>query len=142
MKDYNLFLDDVRVPYLTDMELKQIPDGYKHMASAYYYTDFEPFKTEKWEVVTTYDEFVSFIEKNGCPSFVAFDHDLADEHYNYELDTNTYKEKTGYDAAKWLCEYCQDNHIKFPKYVVHSMNLVGTENITKYIENYKKYIEN
>jgi len=138
---YNLFLDDIRVPYLTDIELKQISNRSKYMSSAYYYTKYEPFKTEKWEIVRTYDEFVDFIKKYGCPSIVAFDHDLADEHYNYLLNKNTYKEKTGYDAAKWLCEYCQDNNIKFPKYFVHSMNIIGSENIINYIENYKKNIE-
>lgn len=138
-----LFLDDVRDPYLTDQELEKVRPGTMHMASAYYYTNYEPFKTEKWEVVRDYYQFVDWITLNGAENlFVAFDHDLADEHYDYELDVNTYTEKTGYDAAKWLCEYCQDKHIKFPKYIIHSMNLVGTENIHKYIENYKKYIEN
>jgi len=138
---YNLFLDDVRVPYLTDDELINIQPGWKHMASAYYYTKYEPFKNEKWIVVKSYNEFIDYITNFGCPTFVAFDHDLSDEHYDYSLDESTYKEKTGFDATKWLCEYCQDNKIKFPRYIVHSMNIVGSDNIIKYIENYKKHVE-
>jgi hypothetical protein len=42
-------------------------------------------------------------------------------------------EKTGYDCAKWLVEYCVEHGLKFPEYVVHSMNPVGKENILSYV---------
>ena len=51
-------------------------------------------------------------------------------------------EKTGYDCVKWLCNYCQDNNIKFPKYYIHSMNDVGALNMLSYINNYIKCVEN
>jgi 2-hydroxy-3-keto-5-methylthiopentenyl-1-phosphate phosphatase len=50
-------------------------------------------------------------------------------------------EKTGYHAAKWLCNYCQENKIKFPEYYVHSFNQIGKENIIGYIENYRQIAE-
>jgi len=137
-----LFLDDIRFPY--------IPDGERtdDICSAYHYTFFNPFKTEKWDIVRSYDEFVDYIQKNGADDlFIAFDHDLADEHYNYNhsgtiLMYDEYTEKTGFDCVKWLCRYCQDNNVKFPEYYIHSMNPDGKININSYIHNYKKHIEN
>jgi hypothetical protein len=114
---YKLFLDDVR-------EIRQI----------YPHTDLN-----EWILVKNYDEFVNCIKKNGMPIKINFDHDLGLEHYvtgnpNYDK----YKEKTGYDCAKWLVEYCMNNNLEFPDYQVHSMNPIGRENIRSYIESYKK----
>jgi hypothetical protein len=125
---YKLFLDDERDPY--KVTWVQMPLG-------------------PWEIVRSYDEFVKTITNKGLPSFVAFDHDLADEHYrrsmynpdrhysNYYTD-GTFKEKTGYECAVWLVNYCIDNNTDFPQYVVHSMNPIGKENIVGYIESYKR----
>lgn len=82
-----------------------------------------------WNVVRDYDEFIDFIIKNGLPDLISFDHDLADVHYN---------PNTHYDCAKWLIEYCLDNNKSFPKYLVHSMNPVGTENILSLLNNFNK----
>jgi hypothetical protein len=125
---YKLFLDDERDPYkVTWVDLPLGP----------------------WVIARDYATFVDYITKNGIPSFVSFDHDLADEHYrqsmydkdkhypNYYTD-GTLKEKTGYDCAKWLINYCQDIGYAFPEYSVHSMNPVGKENIIKCIDNYRK----
>jgi hypothetical protein len=125
---YKLFLDDERDPYkVTWVEMPLGP----------------------WEIVRSYAEFVKTITEKGLPSFVAFDHDLADEHYrrsmynpdrhysNYYTD-GTFKEKTGYECAVWLVNYCIDNNTDFPQYVVHSMNPIGKENIVSYIESYKR----
>jgi hypothetical protein len=125
---YKLFLDDERDPYkVTWVEMPLGP----------------------WEIVRSYAEFVKTITEKGLPIFVAFDHDLADEHYRrsmYNPDkhysnyfTNgTFKEKTGYECAVWLVNYCIDNNTDFPQYVVHSMNPIGKENIISYIESYKR----
>lgn len=125
---YKLFLDDERNPYsVTWVELPLGP----------------------WVIVKNYKEFVAYITKNGRPDFVTFDHDLAHEHYrqsmynpdrhynNYYTD-GTFKEKTGYDCAKWLVEYCIQNGWDFPDYKVHTMNSIGRENIIGYIENFKR----
>jgi len=155
---YNLFLDDIREPYIDpkfrDHINKQDEIGQGDLfafVSAYEYTKYEPFRTEKWVVVRTHKEFIKMVEGRGVPNIVAFDHDLGDEHYpgfdktgkntniiNYE----DFQEKTGYDSAKWLCDYCQEHGEKFPEYIVHSWNSVGSQNIINYIENYKKHVEN
>ena len=100
--------------------------------------------------VKSYNEFIEWITKNGLPDGIAFDHDLADEHYvpekywgNYEKDkeyqeSQNYKEKTGYDCALWLTEYCMDNKLKLPKFSSHSANPVGRENIEKLLVSFLK----
>jgi len=138
-KKYNLFLDDIRVPYTNDTKKYDVS-----FVSAYAYTNYEPFKTEKWKIVRNYNDFVDYVTENGLPERVAFDHDLADVHYSTQRNINydDFDEKTGYDAAKWLCEYCQENNLKFPEYIVISWNNTGKKNIISYIENYKKHVEN
>jgi len=146
-KKYNLFLDDLRVPYISKEMAEKINIQGKELnfASAYEYTHYEPFKTEKWFIVRNYIDFVDFIERNGLPEKVAIDHDLADVHYsvqsNIDYSIHSDEEKTGYHAVKWLCDYCQDNNLKFPEHIVISWNPAGKENIEKYIENYKKHVE-
>jgi hypothetical protein len=126
----NLFLDDLRT---IDMV----------------YPGFNP---PDWAIARNYHEFVNFIEKFGLPNFISFDHDLGFEHTRWYFENGghgnppdpsetVFKEKTGYDAAKWLCEYCQDNGLKIPSYKVHSANPVGKVNIVSYLENFKKRMQ-
>lgn len=128
---YCLFLDDIRHPY-----------------DAFPYTKDTKYLQLKWIVVRSFKDFVEVIEKSGLPSVVSFDHDLALEHYGKsddpwsvqdQIDYFTYNEKTGYDCAKWLCDYCYDNKVKFPQYLVHSFNQVGSANIRHYIRNFLKH---
>jgi hypothetical protein len=135
MKMVNLFLDDIRMPcdvsgYITNVFLK----GF------YCYTDFI--------IVRNYDEFKEHIEKNGVPDFISFDHDLADEHYSpdmyrgpeiYNKNYDVFKERTGLDCAKFLVEYCMDNKITLPRFLVHSMNPTGKLNIESYLSNFEKF---
>jgi len=123
---YHLFLDDVRMP--GDVSWVELP------------------RDKPYEIVRSYDEFVSCIAQNGLPRFVAFDHDLADQHYVAMLLESQGKhadygpEKSGYDCAKWLVNFCDEQGAKFPGYAVHSMNPAGVENIINYIENAKKHL--
>lgn len=85
-----------------------------------------------WDVVRSYNEFTKYIEENGVPELISFDHDLAFEHYplaetnpSKDIPYNTYEEKTGYDCAKWLIE----RSILPDNFIVHSMNPVGAQNI-------------
>lgn len=127
-----LFLDDERTP----TQVTWIP-------SHNYYVG-------PWMIVRSYQEFCSYITEAGLPDFISFDHDLADEHYGalamYEHDdgdmVKTFErfDNTGYTAAKWLVEYCIQNKLQIPPYVVHSMNPVGKENIEKYLENAIKHL--
>src|SRR5690554_5209013 len=95
MKNTQLYLDDVRV----------VPDGFV--------------------LVENYVEFTEFIEQNGLPDFISFDHDLGEE-------------KTGYDCAKMLVEYCLDRQITLPDFAVHSQNPVGKQNIESLLGNFRK----
>ena len=115
LSDVYLFLDDIREPL-----------------QAFEYTKQYIFIQNEWEVVKNYNEFVNFIEVNGLPKFISFDHDLADTHYTPEplwtdynaskewQDKQVHKEKTGYECAKWLVDYCIDSNLKCPDYYCHS----------------------
>ncbi len=95
-----------------------------------YLDDIRSPKSDGWTIVRDYDEFVKFIEKNGLPDEISFDHDLGE---------NT---KTGYDCAKWLCEYCWMNGIPIPPYNVHSANPVGRDNIIGILQSFEKKLNN
>lgn len=145
---YNLFLDDEREPYLDPININKLGIEIFNFVSAYYYTKYKPFKDENWIIVRNYKEFIKIIKRLGIPDKVSFDHDLSDEHYpNYDKNSknlntikyDNYTEKTGYDCAKWLCEYCKENNKKFPEYFIHSWNKIGAINIKTYIENCKKH---
>lgn len=108
---YKLFLDDIRIPQDTT-----------------------------FVIVRNYCDFVEKVKKYGVPEEVSFDHDLADVHYAMQEKTDFItwaeyynsqdREMTGYDCAKWLLEYCQENGLALPKKIsVHSMNSVGKQNI-------------
>jgi hypothetical protein len=122
---YNLWLDDQRLPH--DVTWVNIP------------------KDQHYSVVRNYKEFVDLITLRGVPKFVCYDHDLADSHYchglnNDKIPYDSYEEKTGYDAAKWLVNYCMERGIKHPPYIVHSLNPIGKKNIESYIESYNKIL--
>jgi len=121
---YNLFLDDVRDPnkFLDDVR--------------------------SWVIVRNYNSFVRTIEKEGLPAFISFDHDLAWEHYPKcdvkigVISYDSYRERTGYDCAKWLVEFCMKTEQALPEFQVHSMNPVGKRNIEVLLSGYKKTIQN
>lgn len=86
-----------------------------------------PQTNHKWNIVRNYDEAIEFMNENGCPEYVTFDHDLGDS-------------KSGYDIAKWMVEKDLDSHGKFiPEnfvFNVHSANPVGRDNIVSLLGNY------
>jgi hypothetical protein len=114
-----LFLDDVRSAEMVFMNT--IDPIYEN--------------NDEWEIVRSFNEFVSYIEENGLPELISFDHDLDFEHYKLEnqqdIDYEKIEVKTGFHAAQWLINYCTDNKLKLPKYKVHSMNLAGKRNIER-----------
>ena len=125
-----LYLDDVRTPRNpnTEWSIEGIPE---------------------WEVVRSYDEFVSHIQRNGLDGYevISLDHDLGDtarkEYFdnvspNYTLDYNNIKEKTGLDCAKWLVAESMKTGIPLPQIYTHSANPIGSANIMGYINNYLK----
>lgn len=126
---YNLFLDDVRQPsepgnYMSPVNLRSL------------------YQEQEWVTVRNYNDFVKYITENGLPDLVSFDHDLADIHYDPTTckESFEYTEETGYDCAKWLVMYCDDNGLPLPKYLCHSMNPIGKENIISYLDSYKNKV--
>jgi hypothetical protein len=129
-----LFLDDIRHPY----------DAFEH-------TQQTMFLHKKWEVVKNYNEFIKWITKNGLPELISFDHDLGDTLYTSAhlrndsekskewQDAQVHTEKTGYECAKWLIDYCLDNNLKCPKFYCHSMNPVGRDKINSILEQFTNY---
>ena len=120
-----LVLDDLRLP---KDAIGLVPD----VMNQFYWSN-------DWIVVRNFWEFCNYIQKFGLPDYVSFDHDLADEHYTH-IDDSDYKEKTGYECAKWLVDYCFDNGKSLPDYWVHSANPTGKQNIISYLENAKKHL--
>lgn len=129
---YNLYLDDVRKP-----------------SASFDYTKNKIYIDLNWVVVKDFDEFVKYVNENGLPEIVSFDHDLADEHYHKDMYKGSeynklydkFEEKTGYDCVKWMVDYCIDNGKKFPKWYLHTMNPAGRMNMESYIKNYLKHFE-
>lgn len=117
--EYYIFLDDIRVP--EDVTWVKLP-------------------TYEWLIVRNYDEFIQAISTKGIPSFVAYDHDLCDQHYTalQNIDYSKFREKTGYECAKYLVNECMKKVIKHPRFVVHSMNPEGRKNIVSYINSYNR----
>jgi hypothetical protein len=100
-----------------------------------------------WIVVKTYEEFVDKVKEIGLENIdiISLDHDLSlcamNEYFNncvpnFTIDYNNIKEKTGYDAAKWLVNESIETDIKLPTIYTHSANPVGCANIMGYINQY------
>lgn len=125
---YNLFLDDERKP--SDVTWVNIG-----------------FYPTQCKIVRNFNDFVHVIQEHGLPNNISFDHDLADFHYkamieevNGNKNVDYGPEKTGYDCAKWLVEYCIENSQKIPNFVVHSLNPIGRERINQYLEKAQEYL--
>ena len=105
-----------------------------------YLDDVRNPQSEGWIVLRTYEDFVKWITENGIPDEISFDHDLAEITYDSQTGRESFRyyEKTGYDAAKWLCEYCWNNGLPIPTWNVHSANPVGRDNIKQLIQNFEK----
>ena len=123
-RPYNLFLDDIRNP--TSVVYTKLP-------------------SVSWITVRNYDEFVGVISQFGLPDIISFDHDLGLEHYNVvdlsgktKIDYAKFKEKTGYDCALWLIEYCIKSSSGLPEFYCHSMNPVGKNNILSLLNQFKQ----
>jgi hypothetical protein len=100
--------------------------------------------------VKSYDEFTNWITENGLPEAICFDHDLGMEVAVNARSKGMSKrkskelkklEKTGYDCAKWLIDYCldRDDH-PLPLYNIQSANPVGKENIDGCLKHYNRHI--
>lgn len=110
---WNLFLDDQCVPDSDGIIIRK-PEV------------IDPSRT--YISFTNVADSISYILKNGLPTFISFDHDLAD------------KNVSGYNLAKFIVEYdmqfhCMPNEFD---YQVHSANPIGTQNIIGLFSSYLK----
>lgn len=112
-----LWLDDCRDPHT-----------YNYLAR------FSPIGAEVDVVwVKNFDEFENFILQHGLPDAICFDHDLAEDSYD---------ERTGYDCAKLVVEYCLQHHCDIPPFAIQSSNPVGKEDILHLLDNYHHFFIN
>jgi len=101
-----------------------------------------------WHVVRSYKEACEWVERNGFPDVVSFDHDLGYEAFDTDesgliVVTDATPAPSGYDFAKWLTELDMDleglpeagMQPEF-RFYVHSMNPVGANNIRSLMDNY------
>ena len=103
---------------------------------------------KEWIIVKSYGQFINWINQNGLPDFISFDHDLGDVaelkeslDKNEWFDTINNKEYTGMDCAKWLVNYCLDNNLSLPQFAVHSANPSGSANIEGLLKNFKEKVK-
>jgi hypothetical protein len=125
-----LWLDDIRNPYEDNWLM------------------FSPIENPNITWVKSYKEFTTWIEFFGLPDAICFDHDLGMEVVLKARSKGMSKrksrklkqqEKTGYDCAKWLVDYCLDNKLDLPLYNIQSANPVGKENIDRLLKQFKKH---
>lgn len=108
---YNLILDDERS---TEMIVNC--------------TNNEWYLSQQFIFARTYEEFCEIIDDMGLPNFISFDHDIA--------DFKNGEERTGKTAAQFVIDYCIDNDLDFPNYMVHSSNPRGAENIQRLVDDF------
>ena len=76
--------------------------------------------------VKSYSAFVDWITEYGLPAAICFDHDLGDE-------------KSGFDAAKWLTEYCLTQKGVLPAWSIQSANPIGKGNIVSLLNSFERF---
>jgi hypothetical protein len=115
-----LFLDDYRIPSDVTWD-KNFPLG------------------KQWFIVRDIDQFKMAID--NCLEeieHVAFDHDLALEHYT-GMGNVSNDGRTGLDCAKYLIEQCIEMNIPLPSFSSHSMNPAGRDNILSLLSNFQEF---
>lgn len=112
-----IWIDDLRNPY------------FKYDKNKTYIEEYSYYKGEDSYViwVKSYKQFISILkelyDKNEYPDEICFDHDLGGN-------------RSGYDCAKYLVNFCIDNNLKLPKYECHSSNPAGKSNILSILDNF------
>lgn len=128
---YYLFLDDERMP--KKASINQVP-----------LETVTGIGNVQWTIARNFDAFVALIQGKGVPEVVTFDHDLGEEHVKELVEKGIFADytrfkNTGYSCAEYLCHYCLEKEIPFPKWYVHSFNPVGAENIRALINNFPHF---
>lgn len=115
-------------------------DDYRNPFDKYWIEKYPILAITKVIWVKSYNEFCDYINKNGLPNIIGFDHDLGviSEYYIENDLVIPELEKNGFDCASFLVNYCLDNNLKIPYWFVQSDNIVGTKNINSLLNNFKK----
>lgn len=90
-----------------------------------YLDDIREPKTNFDVIVRSSQEALEYVQKNGCPDYISFDHDLG------EIDT-------AMNFIKWLVQEDINKNIipEHFRFNVHSANPVGAANIEGYLKCY------
>lgn len=111
---YNLFLDDIRMPYE--------PASYCHSSEVIHY------RQKSWDIVRTSEDFKKKIEEKGIPNIISFDFFLNDW------------DEDGLFCAEWLLKKIKKEKLVLPNTILcHSMSMEGRKKI---LELFKTYIIN
>lgn len=120
-----LYLDDERQPQ----------DSFSFWGKSAY------LENDEWTIVRNYNQFLNFITNNELPDLISFDHDLADEHYQYAIESyipySKLTERTGYHCLLWLLFYCDSEKLDLPEIWIHTMNREGENNMQNLLDAYK-----
>lgn len=92
----------------------------------------------QWVVVRSGFEFTKWVETNGLPKVISYDHDLGgvDENGN-EVDPATVP--SGMDCAHYVVNYCLDHNVPLPECRIHTANSVGRDNLMGLLEGFAKF---
>lgn len=93
---------------------------------------YDKSEVDGFDVVRSYDDFVSYIKSKGLPHFISFDNDLG-------LDANEVVAPDGYACAKWLV-YESGLDLRNLEFKVHSANPVAAEQIRGLLSNYINHL--
>lgn len=129
-----LFLDDVR-------EVREAVVWSENVSL----TAISGVSESDWDVVRSYDEFVTYLEHYGIPDVVSFDNDLyrVDDATDAELlikqfqmvGWQEFKIPTGAHCAQYLVDMCIRNGVDVPTHYIHTFNGVAAPIIKQILEN-------
>jgi len=96
------------------------------MLSMLYIDDIRMPKEYGYDIVRTSRAAITYMKREGCPSFISFDHDLGGDDNSMII-------------VRWMVEEDMRNPGFIPKnfeWHVHSANPVGVENINGLLKGY------
>ena len=127
-----LWLDDQRDPY---RYFDKKSESNAFLRNKQFYDDLIKQYNVNFVWVKNLYQFIDYIEKNGAPEFVSFDHDLNNHEGGEGLDDEQKLNNNGVNAAKWLVNYCKQNNQQLPKFYIHSANPKRGPEINKVLTN-------
>jgi hypothetical protein len=92
-------------------------------------------KDELLIIARNMDDAIFYVERYGIPQTIHFDPDLAEENYIFGQG-----DETGFDFAKWICDYILDNRLDFPKNFHYTVP-VGKEKIISYMNSFMRHLK-